>query len=86
MSLLDDAQRAAFDRERRWTLILCYNAARNDPCIEHHHPRYTPLRMVPDSALEQAQLRLSAPGDKATFLRKAGRRAQIESAANGNPD
>jgi hypothetical protein len=23
----------------RWAMICCYNAARNDPYKEHHHPR-----------------------------------------------
>ena len=43
------------DRNRsenpRWSMICCYNAARNDPYKESHHPRYTPLRVVPDSAI-----------------------------------
>lgn len=37
----------------RWGLICCYNAARNNPYKEHHHPRYTPLEKVPDSAIKQ---------------------------------
>jgi ectoine hydroxylase len=41
----------------RWSMICCYNAARNDPYKEHHHPRYTPLEKVPDSAIRQAGLR-----------------------------
>jgi ectoine hydroxylase len=41
----------------RWSMICCYNAARNDPYKEAHHPRYTPLTKVPDSAIEQAALR-----------------------------
>jgi len=32
----------------RWSLICCYNAARNDPVFDHHHPRYTPLEVWPD--------------------------------------
>ena len=28
---------------RRWTLLCCYNAARNNPYLEHHHPRYTEI-------------------------------------------
>ena len=32
----------------RWSMICCYNAARNDPYKEAHHPRYTPLDKVPD--------------------------------------
>jgi hypothetical protein len=37
----------------RWSMICCYNAARNDPYKESHHPRYTPLRVVPDSAIKE---------------------------------
>src|SRR5262245_55297522 len=36
----------------RWSLICCYNAARNDPYKESRHPRYTPLARVPDSAIK----------------------------------
>ncbi len=35
----------------RWSMIVCYNAARNNPYKESHHPRYTPLKKVPDSAI-----------------------------------
>ena len=35
----------------RWAMICCYNAARNDPYKEAHHPRYTPLSVVPDTAI-----------------------------------
>jgi ectoine hydroxylase len=41
----------------RWSMIYCYNAARNDPYKEAHHPRYTPLSKVPDSAIREAGLR-----------------------------
>ncbi|HEY8503077.1 MAG TPA: phytanoyl-CoA dioxygenase family protein [Gemmataceae bacterium] len=37
----------------RWSMICCYNAARNDPYKESHHPRYTPLQVVPDSAIKE---------------------------------
>jgi len=37
----------------RWAMICCYNAARNDPYKESHHPRYTPLSVVPDSAIKE---------------------------------
>ncbi len=40
----------------RWSMICCYNAARNNPYKEAHHPRYTPLAKVPDSAILQAGL------------------------------
>ena len=35
----------------RWSLICCYNAARNDPYKESRHPRYTPLKKVSDTAV-----------------------------------
>jgi ectoine hydroxylase len=41
----------------RWSMICCYNAARNDPYKESHHPRYTPLRKVPDSEIKATGLR-----------------------------
>ena len=41
----------------RWSMICCYNAARNNPYKESHHPRYTPLRKVPDSAIREAGLK-----------------------------
>jgi hypothetical protein len=37
----------------RWSMICCYNAARNDPYKESHHPRYTPLSVVPDAAIKE---------------------------------
>ncbi|HEY2895254.1 MAG TPA: phytanoyl-CoA dioxygenase family protein [Pirellulales bacterium] len=36
----------------RWSLICCYNAARNNPYKESRHPRYTPLSKVTDSAIK----------------------------------
>jgi ectoine hydroxylase-related dioxygenase (phytanoyl-CoA dioxygenase family) len=41
----------------RWSMICCYNAARNDPYADSHHPRYTPLQTVPDSAILEAGVR-----------------------------
>ena len=37
----------------RWSLICCYNAARNDPYKESRHPRYTPLVKVKDTAIKE---------------------------------
>lgn len=37
----------------RWSLICCYNAARNDPYKESRHPRYTPLAKVGDDAIRR---------------------------------
>jgi len=44
----------------RWSLICCYNAARNNPFKEHHHPQYTPLKKMPDSALSRIGMKLSS--------------------------
>jgi ectoine hydroxylase len=41
----------------RWSMICCYNAARNDPYADSHHPRYTPLHTVPNSAILEAGIR-----------------------------
>jgi ectoine hydroxylase-related dioxygenase (phytanoyl-CoA dioxygenase family) len=38
----------------RWAMICCYNAARNDPYMESHHPRYTPLIKVKDEEILRA--------------------------------
>lgn len=36
----------------RWGLICCYNTKRNDPYKDSHHPRYTPLEKLEDSAIK----------------------------------
>ncbi|BFZ20562.1 hypothetical protein BsWGS_23600 [Bradybaena similaris] len=40
---------------KRWVFIPCYNKKTNNPTFEHHHPRYTPLEKVPDSAIAQCE-------------------------------
>ncbi|MBT3701271.1 MAG: phytanoyl-CoA dioxygenase family protein [Alphaproteobacteria bacterium] len=57
--------------KRRWTLICCYNAARNDPVIEHHHPGYTPLHKVPDSAMLEAGMTFGTGTDEGFFAAPA---------------
>ena len=52
----------------RWGLICCYNSARNDPYKESHHPRYTPLEKVPDSAIREIGAKTSAATQR--FLRQ----------------
>jgi ectoine hydroxylase len=50
----------------RWSMICCYNAAVNDPYMDSHHPRYTPLNVVPDSAILSVGVkRFSDSGDVA---------------------
>ncbi len=41
----------------RWSLICCYNSARNDPYKEAQHPRYTPLVKVDDGAINRVGMR-----------------------------
>jgi hypothetical protein len=53
----------------RWSMICCYNAKSNDPYKESHHPRYTPLAKVPDSAIREAGIkRFSGDTDNAAWL------------------
>ncbi len=53
----------------RWSMICSYNAARNDPYKESHHPRYTPLVKVPDSSIrEYGQRRFAANEDTGVWL------------------
>jgi len=47
----------------RWSMICCYNSARNDPYKESHHPRYTPLVKVPDSEILKAGQRRFSESD-----------------------
>jgi ectoine hydroxylase len=41
----------------RWAMICCYNAARNNPYRESHHPCYTPLAVVPDAAIKEVGIK-----------------------------
>jgi hypothetical protein len=41
----------------RWSLICCYNAARNDPYKESHHPRYTKLNKVDDNKIKEVGMK-----------------------------
>ena len=36
----------------RWTLICCYNAARNEPYRESQHPSYRPLEKLDDGQVK----------------------------------
>jgi len=48
----------------RWTLICCYNTKHNDPYKDSHHPRYTPLQKVADSAILEMGPRGFSADDK----------------------
>ncbi len=54
--------------DRRWTVLFCYNAARNNPYLEHHHPQYTPLLKVEDEAIKKAGIRFA--GDTDNYFRQ----------------
>ena len=65
---------------RRWTVLFCYNAARNSPYIAHHHPFYTPLVKVSDDAIKQAGVKFSGTGEDAfmkTFSNPPGLKQRL---------
>jgi ectoine hydroxylase len=51
---------ANLSKNSRWCMISCYNTASNNPFKEHHHPRYTPLSKLPNSAILEMNGQLSA--------------------------
>jgi ectoine hydroxylase len=53
----------------RWSLILAYNARRNDPYKDSHHPRFTPLHKVDDSAIKEWPKRPESARSKRSYLR-----------------
>ncbi|XP_070176082.1 L-proline trans-4-hydroxylase-like isoform X3 [Littorina saxatilis] len=46
---------ANLSETKRWVLIPAYNKASNNPTKIHHHPCYTPLHKVPDSAIRECR-------------------------------
>lgn len=53
----------------RWSMICCYNSAKNDPYKESHHPRYTPLAKVSDEEILRAgTLRFSDATEDVSWL------------------
>ena len=65
--------------ESRWSMICCYNARRNDPYKDSHHPRYTPLAIVPDSRILEVGIRRFADdsGDVAWLSGDKDRSARV---------
>ena len=61
----------------RWSMICCYNAKANDPYKDSHHPRYTPLSVVPDEAiLAGGVTRFADAGDVAWLEDRSDRSVQ----------
>ncbi len=54
----------------RWSLICCYNAARNNPYKESRHPGYTPLEKLPDSQIKKIGAAVSSANQQ--FLNPSG--------------
>ena len=65
-NLLHRSDRNTSD-DPRWSMICCYNARKNDPYKESHHPRYIPLIKVDDSKIREVGIRRFAddPGNVA---------------------
>ena len=66
-NLLHRSDRNTSD-DPRWSMICCYNAARNDPFKDSHHPRYTPLAVVPDAAILEVGVKRFADGGDVAWL------------------
>ena len=54
-------------------LLVAYNARSNDPVIEHHHPRYIPLDVLPDAEITARAGRHD--GERRAFLDPADDRS-----------
>ena len=52
----------------RWSMICCYNAARNDPYKDSHHPRYTPLNVVSDASIQEVGVKRFADSGNVAWL------------------
>ena len=52
----------------RWAMICCYNARSNDPYKAAHHPRYTPLSVVPDAAIKRVGVKRFADSGDVAWL------------------
>lgn len=50
--------------DRRWTLIVCYNAVSNDTVIRYDDRYYVPLDIVPDDAILTTGLKFASGEDE----------------------
>eukprot|EP00043_Microstomoeca_roanoka_P009473 m.89864 g.89864 ORF g.89864 m.89864 type:complete len:308 (+) comp14595_c0_seq1:128-1051(+) len=64
---------------RRWAFLCAYNTKSNNPTKQHHHPQYTPLDIVPNSAILACENTIDTTGkdfmdprnDKTTLAAKS---------------
>jgi len=66
-NLLHRSDRNTSDNPR-WVMICSYNSKHNNPTKEHHHPCYTPLIKVEDSAIKAVGIKRFEEGDKSNWL------------------
>jgi len=69
----------------RWALICCYNTKHNDPYKEHHHPRYTPLEKLPDSAIKEIGAKTAAASRRFLLQDEDDTTRRIETVASDEP-
>ena len=56
-------------KNSRWSLICCYNMAKNDPYKDSHHPRYTKLNKVDDDMILKVGMeRFNSKDEDMTWL------------------
>ncbi|XP_013391482.1 uncharacterized protein LOC106159669 [Lingula anatina] len=69
---------------RRWAFLVSFNRASNNPVYDHHHPKYTPLKKVPNSAIKSCDIKTTTDGKdffhgpKDDFSLKQVKKAKLE--------
>ena len=71
-----------YSDQPRWTMICCYNAARNDPYKDSHHPRYTALQKVDDDQIMAVGLKRFSDDDSQIDWNSPLKDQSVESLAN----
>jgi ectoine hydroxylase-related dioxygenase (phytanoyl-CoA dioxygenase family) len=56
---------------RRYTLLICYNAVSNDATVREDDRYYVPLERVDDGAIKRAGLKFAGGGNKEHFATQA---------------
>ena len=75
---------ANLSEDPRWGMICCYNTKHNNPYKEHHHPQYTPLKKLNDSAIKEIGAKPSEAAQR--FLQQdnddTSRRSEVEAGSS----